>query len=73
MKKLWLWKNSTPAHPYEFWAFDNPYPCHPNGDPMVMGEPVGYALFKESDNARPERTEAEVLQGIANATRRRAN
>ena len=33
--------------PREFWAFDNPYPCcyEPDGDPMTLGEPCGYAIF----------------------------
>jgi len=47
-KKLWLWKNG----PNEFWAFDNLYPCHPNGDPMTLGDPCGYALVMESVDAR---------------------
>lgn len=47
MSKLWLWKNFVDGKP-EYWAFDNLYPIHPNGDPMVLGDPVGYAIFKES-------------------------
>lgn len=43
MKKLWLWKNGN-----HYWAFEHLYPCYPNGDPMTLGEPVGYALLKES-------------------------
>jgi hypothetical protein len=56
-KKLWLWRNG----PHEFWAFDNPYPCHPDGDPLTLGEPVGYAFFKESINGRPDVSEEEVI------------
>jgi hypothetical protein len=67
--KLWLWKNSTPDHPCEFWAFDNPYPVHPNGDPMVFGEPVGYAIFKESEDNSAGRTEEHVLEKISRARR----
>ncbi len=50
-EKLWLWKNG----PNEFWAFDNPYPCHLNGDPMTLGEPVGYAIVIPSINGRPDK------------------
>jgi hypothetical protein len=64
--KLWLWKNG----PLEFWAFDNPYPCHPNGDPMTLGEPCGYALLKQSINGRPEVTDDYVLRQIEKAKRR---
>jgi hypothetical protein len=46
--KLWLWKNG----PGEFWAFDNLHPCYPDGDPMTLGEPVGYAVFKRSVDGR---------------------
>lgn len=69
MKKLWLWKNSTPKHPHEFWAFNTPYPLDANGDPLVMGVPVGYALFKESDDGSAGRTEADALRGIDRAVR----
>jgi len=52
--KLWLWRNNEK----EYWAFDNPYPCDVNGDPMILGEPCGHALFKKSHNrdvfVRPE-------------------
>lgn len=49
-QKLWLWKNGSD----EFWAFDNPYPCYPDGDPMTLGEPIGYAIVKSSVNGRPD-------------------
>jgi hypothetical protein len=62
-EKLWLWKNG----PHEFWAFDNPYPCHPNGDPITLGEPVGYALVMESTNGRPDVAEDEVLAQMKRA------
>ena len=68
--KLWLWKNFVDGKP-EYWAFDNPYPCHPSGDPITLGEPCGYAIFMESKNARPDRTEAEVLEGIRRAQQRK--
>ncbi len=41
--KLWLWKNGD-----HHLAFDNLYPCYPGGDPMVLGEPSGFAIFKPS-------------------------
>ena len=68
MKKLWLWKNFVDGRP-EYWAFDNPYPCHPGGDPMVLGEPCGYALVKESINGWPDVPEAEVIAAIKKAVR----
>ena len=63
-KKLWLWRNG----PHEFWAFDNPYPCYtPDGDPMTLGEPVGYAIFKESYNGRPDRSDDYAMQEMLKA------
>lgn len=51
--KLWLWRNGD-----HFLAFEYLYPCFtPGGDPMTLGEPVGYAVFKRSfdrDAARGE-------------------
>lgn len=45
-EKLWLWKNGD-----HFLAFRHLYPCfEPDGDPMTLGEPVGYAIFKKSHN-----------------------
>jgi hypothetical protein len=64
--KLWLWRNGL----IEFWAFDNPYPCYPNGDPMTLGEPYGYALFKESVNGRPDVTEEYVMRQMEVAKQR---
>lgn len=57
---LWLWKNG----PHEYWAFDNAYPCYGNGDPMTLGEPVGYALLKQSTNGRPDVTHSDVVRGM---------
>ena len=63
-QKLWLWRNG----PYEFWAFDNPYPCYePGGDPMTLGEPCGYAIFRRSFNGRPDRTEEYAIQEMLKA------
>ncbi len=43
-QKLWLWRNGD-----HFLAFEHLYPCFtPGGDPMTLGEPVGYAVFKRS-------------------------
>jgi hypothetical protein len=64
LKKLWLWKNFVNGNP-EFWAFDNPYPRHNGGDPMVIGVPVGYAIFKDSVNAYPEATDESIILEIA--------
>ena len=65
--KLWLWKNFVDGRP-EYWAFDNPYPCKPGpGDPLVLGEPCGYALFKESTAANTNVPEAEVIAAIKRA------
>lgn len=45
---FWLWQNGD-----HFLAFDNLYPCeHPDGDPLTLGEPVGRAIFRESECAR---------------------
>ena len=41
-EKLYLWKNGDK----EYWAFSELYPVDKNGDPLVLGEPVGYALLK---------------------------
>ena len=62
--KLWLWKNFVDGRP-EYWAFDNPYPIHMDcGDPQTVGEPVGYALVKQSRNGRPDVSEEQVLSSI---------
>jgi len=69
-KKLWLWKNFVNGRP-EYWAFDNAYPTYGGGDPITLGEPCGYAIFKESTVA-PERQdvpEAEVIDAIKRARR----
>ena len=66
--KLWLWKNFVDGRP-EYWAFDNPYPIHMDcGDPQTVGEPVGYALVKQSRNGRPEVSEEQILSAIKRAT-----
>lgn len=64
--RLWLWKNFVDGKP-EYWAFSNPYPCHPNGDPMTLGEPCGYADFKESEQGRDDVSEADVIAAIKRA------
>lgn len=66
MKKLWLWKNFVDGRP-EYWAFDNPYPVYPGGDPMTLGEPCGYAIFKESEVGRTDRSEEQVISAIKRA------
>ena len=68
-KKLWLWKNFVDGRP-EYWAFDNPYPCQPNGDPITLGEPCGYAIVKESVQGRTDVPEANVISAIKRATQR---
>jgi len=66
-KKLWLWKNFVDGKP-EYWAFDNPFPIYmDNDDPQTLGEPCGYAIFKESRNGRPNVEDIEVLVSIAMA------
>lgn len=67
MTKLWLWKNFVDGRP-EYWAFDNPYPCHENGDPITLGEPCGYALVKESKQGRLDVSEQEVIAAIKRAS-----
>ena len=34
------------------------------GDPQTLGEPVGYALVKQSRNGRPDVSEEQVLSSI---------
>jgi hypothetical protein len=41
--KLWLWKNGD-----HYLAFDNAYPCQPDGDPMTLGEPAAIAFLRPS-------------------------
>jgi hypothetical protein len=60
---LWLWKNFVNGRP-EYLAFDNPFPCNPNGDPLTLGQPCGYAVFKPSFNGRPEVSNEEVLRQV---------
>lgn len=66
-KRLWLWKNFVDGLP-EYWAFDNPYPTHGGGDPMTLGEPCGYAIFK--DSTRAPGTEAIPDQQVIIAIKR---
>lgn len=67
MQKLWLWKNFVDGKP-EYWAFDNRFPVGvDSGDPQTLGEPCGYAIFKNSRNGRANVTDAEVLRRIAAA------
>lgn len=62
--KLWLWKNFIGGKP-EYWAFDNPFPCvSVGGDPLTLGEPCGWALFKPSVNGRPQHSEQEVVNTV---------
>lgn len=67
MKKLWIWKNFVNGNP-EYWVFDNPFPCDDSGgDPMTLGEPCGYAVFKESVPRRTDISELEVIDRIKRA------
>ena len=60
--KLWLWRNG----PGRYWAFNNPYPCRPDGgDPLVLGEPVGVAEFLQSTNGNPDEDESIAETAIA--------
>jgi hypothetical protein len=64
--KLWLWKNFVNGRP-EYWAFDNPYPTNLyDGDPQTLGQPCGYAIFKESRDGSRGRTEEQVLREMKN-------
>ncbi len=65
--KLWLWKNFVDGKP-EYWAFDNPFPTKDGGDPMVLGEPCGYAIFKESVQGRHDVPEDRVIKDIVRAS-----
>ena len=67
--RLWLWKNFVDGRP-EYWAFDNPYPCYPNGDPMTLGSPAGYAEFKESESGRKDVPDVAVIEEIKRALAR---
>jgi len=66
-RKLWLWKNFVDGRP-EYWAFDNPYPIHLHSDdPQTLGEPIGYAIFKESRTGRTDVSESDVISRIKKA------
>lgn len=68
MKILWLWQNFVDGKP-EYWAFDNPFPTRMDcGDPQVLGEPCGYAIFKESCRGRPDVSDEEVLRRMLATT-----
>lgn len=59
-RRLWLWKNGD-----HFWAFDNEYPCYDlGGDPKTLGEPVGWAVLKDSstrEGTTPTRSQLQRL------------
>ena len=61
-KRFWLFRNYVDGVP-QFLAFDNPYPCHPSGDPMTLGAPYGVAFFVESDTGR-EWSDQQVMNEI---------
>ena len=61
-KRFWLFRNYVDGVP-QFLAFDNPYPCHPDGDPMTLGQPYGVAFFVESDTGR-EWSDQQVMNEI---------
>ena len=63
VRKLWLWRNFVDGRP-EYWAFDNPYPCFQNGDPMTLGEPCGYAIVKDSTRGRNDTSDEQVIAAI---------
>ncbi len=69
MATLWIWKNFVNGNP-EFWAFHTPYPVDAGGNPLVLGEPVGYAIIRESYNGRGDRTDAQVVDAIKRASAR---
>lgn len=56
--KLWLWKNGD-----HYIAYQHLYPCYsPGGDPMTLGEPCGWAEFRESHDCvapQPSAQQAE--------------
>ena len=62
-EKLWLWRNFVDGEP-QYWAFDNAYPCFPNGDPITRGEPCGYALVKQSTKGRHDVSDEQVIAAI---------
>ena len=62
VKRLWLFRNYVDGVP-NFLAFDNPYPCHPGGDPMTLGQPYGLAFFIESETGR-EWSDQQVMNEI---------
>ena len=66
--KLWLWRNHVDGRP-EYWAFENPFPVHDNGDPQTLGGPCGYALLKPSRNGRPDVSDEVVIRKIKPQTR----
>jgi hypothetical protein len=46
MRKLWVWRNGD-----HLLAYDNEFPCYKGGgDPLTLGEPIGWAVLEDSDN-----------------------
>lgn len=68
--KLWLWKNFVDGRP-EYWGFDNPYPCHSNGDPMTLGEPCGFVIPKSSIRGRSDVSDEQVVEAIKRSLARK--
>lgn len=59
---VWLWKNGD-----RYLAYDHLYPVYPDGgDPLTLGEPIGYAVVEECRGARldDERTWLQI-HGLA--------
>jgi hypothetical protein len=67
-EKLWLWKNGD-----HYLAYRHLYPCFtPGGDPMTLGEPVGYALIREShDRATPSKPHFMSMEAAQNRATQR--
>lgn len=45
-RRLWLWRDGD-----RFLAYEHLYPVDENGEPLTLGEPVGYALLRPSFGA----------------------
>jgi len=55
--RLWIWRNG----PGKFVAYDEEYPCHENGDPKTLGEPIGVAIFQPYEKSSASMSAHKLL------------
>lgn len=66
--RIWLWRDFIDGLP-RYVAYCNPFPCHESGDPLVIGQPCGWAYLMPSIDGRPGYSVDQVQAEITSALR----